>query len=54
MLRYLHTLSAFLFYCLAGAFFLGYILMINNIIPVFAAEFLYIGQLPLLFVGLLY
>ncbi len=54
MSRYLHTLSAILFYILAGAFFLGYVLMINDIAPLRMAAFLYAGQLPLLFVSLLY
>ena len=54
MSRYLHTLSAILFYCLAGAFFLAYVLMTNNIAPASMAAFLYIGQLPLLLVSLTY
>lgn len=54
MFRFLHTLSALLFYCLAGAFFLNYLLMINNIAPLSLAAFLYVGQLPLLLVSLLY
>ena len=54
MPRYLHSLSAVLFYILAGGFFLAYLLMTANILPVFMAEFLYAGQLPLLLVSLLY
>ena len=54
MFRFLHTLSAILFYVLAGAFFAAYLLMTGNIAPLPMAKFLYVGQLPLLLVSLLY
>ncbi len=54
MLRYLHSLSAWLFYLLAGAFFAAYILYHNDILARTAGQFLYIGQLPLLIASLLY
>ena len=54
MLRYVHALSAFLFSLLAGAFFLAYILLHNDLMPRVAAALLLIGQLPLLVTGLLY
>ena len=54
MLRYLHSLSAWLFYLLAGAFFVAYVLFHNDIAARIAGQFLYVGQLPLLLVSFLY
>jgi hypothetical protein len=53
MLRYLHTLSAALFYILAGLFFLMLILARNNVLSV-ANTLLNITDLPLLLAGLLF
>lgn len=54
MLRYLHSLSALLFYVLGAGMFLSYVLMHKNIQPVFALRFLQIMDMPLLLTGLLY
>lgn len=54
VLRYIHTLSAALFYILGSSFFLSYILMHNDIAPDAASGWLSIADIPLLFSGLLY
>jgi hypothetical protein len=54
VLRYLHTISAILFYALGLSFFAGYILMRNEIMTNAALNWLRIGDLPLLVSGLLY
>ena len=54
MLRYLHTLSATLFYILGASLFLAYILAHNNIQASAALRFLQIIDMPTLLVGLLY
>ncbi len=54
MLRYLHSLSAFLFCLLTGSFFLGYVFLKNDIAATWTAQYLYVGQLPLLLTALLY
>ena len=54
MLRYLHGLSATLFYVLAGGMFLAYVFYHNNIAVAWTRPFLYAGQLPLFIVGVLY
>lgn len=54
MLKYLHTLSAALFYVLGASFFLAYILLHNNIQPELSGSWLQAGDLPLLLSGLLY
>jgi hypothetical protein len=52
--RYLHTLSAALFYLVAGSFFLAYVLLRNDIGGGMPEMWLRIGDLPLLALGLLY
>lgn len=54
MLRYLHALSAVLFYLLGLSFFLAYVLLKNAIAVSWMMRWLDIGMLPLLFVSLLY
>lgn len=53
MLRYLHTLSAALFYILAGSFFLA-IILIRNGVTTIAETWLDIADLPLLLAGLIF
>ena len=50
----LHRVSAFLFYPLAGSFFVAYLLLRNEIMPIEAAWWLQRGDLPLAFATLLY
>lgn len=52
--RYLHSLSAALFYVVAGSFFLAYVLLRNGIGGAIPGVWLEIGDLPLLALGLLY
>ena len=54
MLRYLHTLSAVLFYLLAGSFFLAYVLLRNALGGFWPLFWLQTADLPLLLSGLLY
>lgn len=54
MLRYLHSLSAALFYLVAGSFFVAYLLLHNGMVTRLAAQYLYVGQVPILIVSLLY
>lgn len=54
MLRYIHILSAVLFYVLGTTFFLSYILMHNGIAAAAARAWLQTGDMPLLLSGLLY
>lgn len=54
MLRYLHSLSAAIFYCLGGSFFLAYLLFANGIAVHASRQWLETGDLPLLCIGLLY
>ena len=54
MVRYLHTLSAVLFYILGTSFFLAYIFLRNGIMQNNAMEWLNIGDMPLLLTGMLY
>jgi hypothetical protein len=54
MLRYLHALSAVLFYILGASFFTAYILVHNGIAQNAALAWLNIGDMPLLLTGMLY
>lgn len=54
MTRYLHSLSAVLFYLLGLSFFAAYTLSFNNIIAAPAKQWMHSMDLPLLLVGLLY
>ena len=54
MLRYLHTLSAALFYVLGTSFFLAYVLMRNNVAAEASLTWMHAGDMPLLLSGLLY
>ncbi len=54
MLRYLHTLSAILFYVLGASFFVAYLLHVNDILATASLRWLETGDLPLLCVGLMY
>lgn len=54
MLRYLHSLSAILFYILGSGFFVAYVLLHNGILASLMHTWLKIGTLPLLLVSLLY
>lgn len=54
MTRYLHSLSATLFYILAGSMFAAYVLAFNNILKVASLQWLHMADLPLLCVALLY
>ena len=50
---YLHRLSAILFYLLGGSFFLAYLIQFNNLSPI-GSWWLYVADLPLALVGMLY
>ncbi len=54
MVRYLHTLSAVLFYVLAGSMFLAYVLAHNDIWQPQATLWMNVGDLPLLLTSILY
>ncbi len=54
MLRFLHTLSAILFYVLAGTFFLALMLATNNVAAHASRVWMDISDLPLLCSGLLF
>ena len=54
MVRYLHTLSAILFYILGSSMFVAYVLYVNDIAKVQTGTWLETSDLPLLFMGLLY
>ncbi len=54
MLRYLHTLSAILFYILGSSFFVAYILLVRDIGGGWPLVWLETADLPLLLSGLLY
>ena len=54
MIRYLHTLSAALFYILGSAAFIAYVMQTNNIAVAASTEWLNASDLPLLCIGLLY
>jgi hypothetical protein len=54
MLPFLHTLSAALFYLLAGSFFAAYLLIRNNLFESAAHTWMQTGDLPLLLVGILF
>lgn len=54
MERFVHTLSAYCFYILGSTFFVAYILARNGIAEVGMMRWLQIGDMPLLFAGLLY
>ncbi len=54
MSRYLHTLSAVLFYVVAGSFFVCYVMVRNELGGDWPVLWLKIGDLPLLLLGLLY
>jgi hypothetical protein len=54
MTRYLHTLSAVLFYVLGAIFFLAYILEFNTIAVTPSMQWMEIADLPLVCVALLY
>jgi hypothetical protein len=54
MSRYLHTLSAILFYVLGGSFFLAIVLNYNRIAGTTPRVWMDIIDLPLLLTGLLY
>ena len=54
MLRFLHSLSGVLFYILGGAFFLAYLFLRNDIIPMWSAWWMQVADLPLGLVALLY
>ncbi len=54
MTRYLHSLSAVLFYILGGSFFLAYVLQFNNIAAAPLLAWMHSMDLPLLCVALLY
>ena len=54
MVRFLHTLSAILFYALGAVFFLAYALFVNDIGAGPTKTFMEVGDLPLLCVALLY
>jgi len=54
VIKYLHTLSAALFYILGASFFLAYILLHNSILTGMSGSWLQAGDLPLLLSGLLY
>lgn len=54
MLRYLHTLSAVLFYVLGSSFFLAYVFLRNGIMADASSTWLTAGDMPLLLAGLLY
>lgn len=54
VLRYLHALSAVLFYALGTSFFGAYFLMQNEIGATFPYMWLQVGDLPLFLSGVLY
>ncbi len=54
MLRYLHSLSAVLFYLLGGSMFALYQLTYNGIAVTTSMEWMRIGTLPLLLAGMLF
>ena len=54
MPRYLHQLSAILFYVLAGSFFLCYLLWRNSIGGTFPLWWMETADIPLLICGMLY
>ncbi len=54
MLRYLHLLSAVLFYILGASFFTAYVLVQNRISGSLPLAWLSYGILPLLLSGMLY
>jgi hypothetical protein len=54
MSRYLHTLSAVLFYVLGGSFFLAIVLQYNGIAGNAPQVWMDIADLPLLLTGLLF
>lgn len=54
VLRYLHTLSAVLFYVLGSSFFLAYVFLRNGIMADASSTWLTAGDMPLLLAGLLY
>ena len=54
MLRYLHHLSAFFFYVLGSSFFVAYILLRNNVYPVWSALWLQVADLPFALTAVLY
>jgi hypothetical protein len=54
VLRFLHTLSASLFYLLGSSFFLAYILYHNSIAGTWPLMWLETADLPLLICALLY
>ncbi len=54
MLRFLHSLSAWLFYPLAGSFFVAYLLLRHQLWGEFPLWWLSIMDLPLLLAGVLY
>lgn len=54
MLRYLHTLSAVIFYILGASFFLAYVLAHNGIAERGALAWLSIGDMPLALAGILF
>lgn len=54
MLRFVHSLSAWFFYPLAGSFFVVYLLLRHNTATAFAEWWLHVMDLPLLLAGVLY
>jgi len=54
VLRYLHSLSAILFYILGGSFFVAFVLLHNGIGGRWPALWMEIGDLPLLLAGVLF
>ena len=54
VLRYLHHVSAVLFYLLGILFFTAYVLMHNNMWPMYAALWLQVADIPFIAVALLY
>lgn len=54
MVRYLHQLSAILFYVLGLSFFLGYVLTRNGIAPDATTTWLQMADMPLLLIAILY
>ncbi len=54
MSRYLHTLSAVLFYLLGSSAFLAYVLWHNGVAVERTEAWLAVVDLPLLFIGALY
>lgn len=54
MSRFLHTLSAVLFYIVGGTYFLALVLNANNVMTGFSRAWLDSTDLPLLLTGLLF